>query len=120
MNDDYTTASCACRIRDVACLSWYVLLELILLLVEHLLKKFLPILLLSPSSSGCVVGYHVTQPCDVCLSSCNNGHFWMFHCTEVSSCDRLGQGNKQMLWAHLPRVDLDVEVCEQGREIVCR
>lgn len=91
VNDDYTTASCACRIRDVACLS-----------------------------CGCVVGYHVTQPCDVCLSSCNNGHFWMFHCTEVSSCDRLGQGNKQMLWAHLPRVDLDVEGSEQRNEIVCR
>ncbi|KAI8622034.1 hypothetical protein BC830DRAFT_1091257, partial [Chytriomyces sp. MP71] len=28
--------------------------------------------------SGNVIGYHVTQPCEVCLDSCNNGHFWMF------------------------------------------
>ncbi|XP_065067351.1 protein FAM72A-like [Rhopilema esculentum] len=27
---------------------------------------------------GNIVGYHVTKPCTNCLSSCNNGHFWMF------------------------------------------
>ncbi|KAI8584851.1 protein FAM72, partial [Geranomyces variabilis] len=44
---DYMTRNCRCRIRDVACLG-----------------------------CGNVIGYHVTQPCATCLSSCNNGHFW--------------------------------------------
>lgn len=41
------------------------------------------------SHSGCVVGYHVTLPCQSCLTSCNNGHFWMFHSTCVDPSERL-------------------------------
>ena len=55
VNEDYRTRNCFCRIRDVACLGWYVLL-----------------------TSGNVIGYHVTQPCQPCMVACNNGHFWMF------------------------------------------
>ncbi|RKO87193.1 protein FAM72, partial [Blyttiomyces helicus] len=57
---DYTTRSCKCRIRDVACLL-----------------------------CGNVIGYHVTQPCDVCMESCNNGHFWMFIADEVCPEERM-------------------------------
>ena len=71
---DYTTQNCQCRIRDGACLG-----------------------------CGNVVGYHVTQPCDVCLEACNNGHFWMFHADGVSSVERLDEcGSKSMRWASLP------------------
>ncbi|KAL2915749.1 hypothetical protein HK105_204695 [Polyrhizophydium stewartii] len=49
VDKDYMTRNCRCRIRDVACLG-----------------------------CGNVIGYHVTQPCERCLDSCNNGHFWMF------------------------------------------
>jgi hypothetical protein len=43
----------------------------------------------SVDSSGNVIGYHVTQPCDTCMDSCNNGHFWMFLSEGVASVDRL-------------------------------
>ncbi|KAJ1668483.1 hypothetical protein EV178_000515 [Coemansia sp. RSA 1646] len=46
---DYTTRSCRCKIRNVACLG-----------------------------CGNEIGYHITQPCPECLKACNNGHFWMF------------------------------------------
>ncbi|KAI9091856.1 FAM72 protein-domain-containing protein [Phlyctochytrium arcticum] len=60
VNDDYQTRNCYCRIRDVACLG-----------------------------CGNVIGYHVTQPCEPCMEACNNGHFWMFHISEVAYADRL-------------------------------
>ncbi|KAI8926085.1 FAM72 protein-domain-containing protein, partial [Entophlyctis helioformis] len=60
--DDYMTRNCHCRIRDVACLG-----------------------------CGNVVGYHVTQPCEICMGACNNGHFWMFHSDTVEANDRMDQ-----------------------------
>jgi hypothetical protein len=60
VDEDYMTTNCRCRIRDVACLG-----------------------------CGNVVGYHVTQPCEACLSSCNNGHFWMFLSDTVSATERM-------------------------------
>ena len=71
IGDDYTTKNCRCKIRDIACLGWF----------DSLI-------------SGNVVGYHVTQPCEICLGSCNNGHFWMFLSDTVSAkerCDSTGQ-----------------------------
>ena len=41
--------------------------------------------------SGNVVGYHVTLPCQSCIRSCNNGHFWMFHSSAVHPVERLDQ-----------------------------
>lgn len=77
VNDDYVTRNCSCRIRDVACLH-----------------------------CGNIVGYHVTQPCKDCLSSCNNGHFWMFHLGQVRSNERFDAATGgRMLWAQLPLVD---------------
>ena len=35
------------------------------------------------------MGYHVTQPCELCLNSCNNGHFWMFLSDYVAANERL-------------------------------
>ena len=60
--------------------------------------------------SGNQVGYHVTQPCTDCLSSCNNGHFWMFHIAAVEMSERMDEtGMKALLWAHLPRPENDKE-----------
>jgi FAM72 protein len=65
--------------------------------------------------SGNVIGYHVTQPCEPCMDACNNGHFWMFHCTEVSSKDRTntnGMINTKtgnvLVWSQIPRADKDM------------
>jgi hypothetical protein len=44
---DYFAKNCRCRIRDAACLG-----------------------------CGSVCSYHVVHPCEKCLESCNNGHFW--------------------------------------------
>merc|ERR1719198_54699 len=83
VNDEYTTQSCQCRIRDVACLE-----------------------------CGNVVGYHVTTPCTLCLSACHNGHFWMFHSQCLTSSERIdhrypygdgiGAANKVLLWGSIP------------------
>ncbi|KAJ3321034.1 Protein fam72a [Boothiomyces sp. JEL0866] len=78
VNDDYRTRNCFCRIRDVACLG-----------------------------CGNVIGYHVTQPCEPCMDACNNGHFWMFHCTEVTSKDRLNDAGAVLAWSQIPRADSD-------------
>ncbi|TNM88447.1 hypothetical protein fugu_004701 [Takifugu bimaculatus] len=56
----YSTESCKCKLRDIACLK-----------------------------CGNVVGYHVVAPCKPCLLSCNNGHFWMFNSDAVSTLNRL-------------------------------
>ncbi|KAJ3412777.1 Protein fam72a [Chytridiales sp. JEL 0842] len=81
VNEDYMTRNCQCRIRDVACLN-----------------------------CGSVIGYHVTQPCESCMSSCNNGHFFMFNADQVKSSDRMSSdGTKALLWADLPRAEKDVE-----------
>ncbi|TPX33122.1 hypothetical protein SmJEL517_g03953 [Synchytrium microbalum] len=93
VDKDYTTRNCRCKIRDVACLT-----------------------------CGNVIGYHVTQPCDVCLDACNNGHFHMFLSDGVFSTDRMGpDGRKPLLWAHLPRVERDYEaVVRVDYENLCR
>ncbi|KAJ3098560.1 Protein fam72b [Phlyctochytrium bullatum] len=89
---DYVTRNCRCRIRDIACLK-----------------------------CGNVIGYHVTQPCDVCLDSCNNGHFWMFLSDGVSSRERISNGDasKKLLWAQLPCVENDFDA-EMSYELLCR
>ncbi|MGH0179423.1 UNVERIFIED_CONTAM: hypothetical protein FKN15_001605 [Acipenser sinensis] len=56
-----------------------------------------------PPNSGNIVGYHVVAPCNPCLLSCNNGHFWMFHSEAVSAASRLdSSGSKLLLWGDLP------------------
>ena len=48
----------------------------------------------------------MTQPCQTCLESCNNGHFWMFQMEGVLCTERMDQtGQKPLLWAFLPPVD---------------
>ncbi|KAJ3107642.1 Protein fam72a [Phlyctochytrium planicorne] len=78
----YSTDTVPAGIRDVACLGCGNLI--------FDLKK--------------VIGYHVTQPCDVCMSACNNGHFWMFHDDSVTASERM-DGAKALLWSQLPYVD---------------
>lgn len=88
VNKDYMTENCKCRIHDIACLSWYAQFTLF---PQRL------------TFSGNIVGYHVTQPCDRCLDSCNNGHFWMFQTEGVTGHDRVDStGLKPLLWAALP------------------
>ncbi|KAF3856099.1 hypothetical protein F7725_016822 [Dissostichus mawsoni] len=73
----YSTESCKCKLRDIACLK-----------------------------CGNVVGYHVVAPCKPCLLSCNNGHFWMFNSDAVSTLNRLdATGLNLLLWGDLPELD---------------
>lgn len=91
---DYSTENCDCRIKDVACLG-----------------------------CGNVVGYHVTLPCQACIRSCNNGHFWMFHSSAVTPVERLDQtGIQIMLWGALPNSKEDTEMSDDGlwMEECCR
>ncbi|KAJ3104752.1 Protein fam72a [Phlyctochytrium planicorne] len=85
------TGSCRCKIRDVACLK-----------------------------CGNVIGYHVTQPCEPCLDSCNNGHFWMFLSDGVFSKERVSSrdSTKKLLWAQLPLLDNEMDT--EMVEMVCR
>lgn len=64
-------------------------------------------------SSGNVVGYMVVQPCSVCLESCNNGHFWMFHSDAITGHDRLDHtGNTYLLYSNqLVAFRSNSEVC---------
>ncbi|XP_065176359.1 protein FAM72A-like [Sycon ciliatum] len=79
---DYSTANCECRIRDVAC-----------------------------GACGERVGYHVTLPCQCCLSSNNNGHFWMFHSDASLPSPRTDQrGEIRYNWTNLPSVSDDPTV----------
>ncbi|CAM4732268.1 unnamed protein product [Leuciscus chuanchicus] len=69
----YSTESCKCKLRDIACLK-----------------------------CGNVVGYHVVAPCKPCLLSCNNGHFWMFNSEAVSTINRLdATGLRHLVQKHL-------------------
>ncbi|KAG1309363.1 hypothetical protein G6F64_005371 [Rhizopus arrhizus] len=93
LDKDYVTASCYCRIRDVACLK-----------------------------CGCVIGYHVVSPCIQCLESCNNGHFWMFHSNACESSERR-VNSKVVTWHHLQRPHLDIEFLRGNQlayEQLCR
>ena len=59
----------------------------------------------------------MTQPCEVCMSACNNGHFWMFHDESVSSQDRVDkEEGKVLIWAKLPLVEGE---SEQKQRIAC-
>eukprot|EP00918_Siedleckia_nematoides_P012308 GHVU01026986.1.p1 GENE.GHVU01026986.1~~GHVU01026986.1.p1 ORF type:complete len:159 (+),score=6.76 GHVU01026986.1:214-690(+) len=73
VNDAYCTEKCLCKIKDVACLG-----------------------------CGNVVGYTVVLPCKPCLTSCNNGHLWMFNSSAVDAQDRLDRsGCEVMMWGCL-------------------
>ncbi|EDQ88942.1 uncharacterized protein MONBRDRAFT_8460 [Monosiga brevicollis MX1] len=75
VNAEVRTEACHCRIRDMAC-----------------------------DGCGNVIGYHVTQPCSVCLQACNNGHLFMFHGHTTIGEERpnLRRPSKPLLWASLP------------------
>ncbi len=85
------TQNCHCRIRDIACLS-----------------------------CGCVIGYHVSQPCSSCLDGSNNGHLWMFHSEEVSCAERLDPtGERVLKWGEVGDV-VDEEERNLHEITVCR
>ncbi|XP_078803838.1 protein FAM72A isoform X2 [Oryzias latipes] len=88
----YSTDSCKCKLRDIACLK-----------------------------CGNVVGYHVVAPCKPCLLSCNNGHFWMFNSDAVSTLNRLdATGLNLLLWGDLPELeDSENEESESPSEEEC-
>ena len=71
--EDRVTQGCLCRIRDTLC-----------------------------RGCGNVLGYHVSQPCERCLSARNNGHFWMFYSEQVNPKERIDrQTGKQLVWSQL-------------------
>lgn len=72
MEEDYCTSSCQCQLRDVGCLG-----------------------------CGNIIGYHVTQPCSSCMSSSNNGHFWMFHSQGVYAQMRVDGLKRPITWNQL-------------------
>ncbi|XP_007897613.1 protein FAM72A [Callorhinchus milii] len=85
----YSTESCKCKIKDIACLK-----------------------------CGNVVGYHVVIPCKPCLLSCNNGHFWMFHSQVICAVNRLDPaGVELLLWGNLSDTEAEEEdddsLCEE-------
>ncbi|ORZ19502.1 protein FAM72, partial [Absidia repens] len=81
MDKDYSTRTCQCRIRDVACME-----------------------------CGNIIGYHVVSPCKQCLTACNNGHFWMFHSDACQPIERKDASGKEfMVWNNLPRADKDID-----------
>lgn len=94
---DYSTQNCECRIKDVACLGWCVVntshAQIFFDVLDFLLvtSDFFSYTLFVFIFSGNVVGYHVTLPCQSCIRSCNNGHFWMFHSSAVHPVERLDQ-----------------------------
>ncbi|XP_076468977.1 protein FAM72A-like [Babylonia areolata] len=69
----FTTAHCYCKIQKIAC-----------------------------RCCGSEVGYHVLTPCARCLSSCNNGHFWMFDSDSVVSSGRMNPTDGDyIIWKNL-------------------
>ncbi|PIA15398.1 hypothetical protein COEREDRAFT_74847 [Coemansia reversa NRRL 1564] len=89
---DYTTRSCRCNIRNVACLG-----------------------------CGNEVGYHITQPCTECLKACNNGHFWMFLTENVYPIEikEIVQKTAFALPSHIPELEME-ELSTLCRDAVCR
>jgi len=89
--EDYTTSSCRCKVKDVACLG-----------------------------CGNVIGYHVTSPCERCLDACNNGHFWMFHSDGVGARERRSTIGNIILWANLPGPEKDKKLADDTYDRTCR
>ncbi|KAI8601397.1 FAM72 protein-domain-containing protein [Dissophora ornata] len=76
---DYKPTNCQCKIKDTACLV-----------------------------CGNAIGYHITQPCEKCLSAENNGHLWLFHPEYVLSAPRWDPLLARTLrWSDLPEPDED-------------
>ena len=76
-DEPYRTAACDCLIENIAC-----------------------------HTCGGIVGYHVVKACSTCLSSSHNGHFWMFHGSDVRATPRAQQRTPScwtyLTWKHLP------------------
>ncbi|XP_051890786.1 protein FAM72A [Pristis pectinata] len=84
----YSTESCKCKIKDIACLK-----------------------------CGNAVGYHVVVPCKPCLLSCNNGHFWMFHSQVIYAVNRLdSSGVDFLLWGNLPDTEDEEDESDLSEE----
>ncbi|KAJ1981528.1 hypothetical protein H4R34_002039 [Dimargaris verticillata] len=78
VGNDYTTPSCRCKIRNIACVG-----------------------------CGTELGYHITQPCSGCMKACNNGHFWMFRTETVKAEERLDPSDNESETDKLPS-DVDI------------
>ena len=42
------------------------------------------------------------------MDACNNGHFWMFHVSEVTSTERK-EGAQTLVWSQIPKSEVDFE-----------
>ncbi|KAG0249949.1 Protein fam72a [Mortierella polycephala] len=66
--------------------------------------------------SGNAIGYHITQPCEKCLSAENNGHLWLFHPEYIFSCPRRDPlFSRPLRWDELPTPDQDYETLSLGK-----
>ncbi|CAK8698582.1 protein FAM72A-like [Clavelina lepadiformis] len=88
----YTTDTCSCQIRDMAC-----------------------------TKCGNPVGYHVVLPCANCLESCNNGHFWIFHQHTTKAIQRLNrEGSNVLTWGAMEKeLEAERSICYDSDD-VCR
>ncbi|KAF7683223.1 Protein FAM72B [Astathelohania contejeani] len=77
---DYYTINCKCLIRDVGC-----------------------------SFCGNIIGYHITQPCEYCLKSKNNGHLWMFDTKAITTEKRYCQLGIPMRWENKTTIEREEE-----------
>ena len=65
--------SCACKSRDIGC-----------------------------ANCGNLLGYHIEQPCNSCLSSSNNGHFWILFQSSINLIQRINENHPDgLLWKDL-------------------
>eukprot|EP01124_Arcella_intermedia_P020290 TRINITY_DN2777_c0_g1_i1.p1 TRINITY_DN2777_c0_g1~~TRINITY_DN2777_c0_g1_i1.p1 ORF type:complete len:306 (+),score=56.69 TRINITY_DN2777_c0_g1_i1:44-919(+) len=72
VNSPYKISTCECMIRDFGC--------------KYCHKK---------------VGYHVVKACYICLNSNNNGHYWMFNDSSVTTSPRKNEKGELITWGML-------------------
>ena len=74
IGEEHTTNLCNCIIKNMAC-----------------------------RGCGNQNGYHVVRPCQNCMSSNNNGHFWIFHAYTVTCSIRASlDGSTYLRWGNIP------------------
>ncbi|KAG0246493.1 Protein fam72a [Mortierella sp. GBA43] len=70
--------------------------------------------------SGNTIGYHITQPCEKCLSADNNGHLWLFHPEFVLSAPRWNfKLDRAVQWGELPEPGQDLDALSLQKVYQC-
>lgn len=91
IDQEYRPTNCLCKIKDTACLV-----------------------------CGNTIGYHITQPCEKCLSADNNGHLWLFHPEFVLSAPRWNfKLDRAVQWGELPEPGQDLDALSLQKVYQC-